>query len=54
MMLVGKEVGKDLMEDLNGLVDGAEKFATGSILMPAAIEIAGTNIAHREVALGTA
>ena len=54
LLLIGKEVGEDLMENLNGLVDSAAKFTSGSVLMTAAVEIARTDVAHREVALRAA
>ena len=51
LLLVGEQVGKDLMEDLDSLVDSAIEFATGGILMPATAEVTRTDVAHREVAL---
>jgi len=50
-MNVGKEVGKNLIKHLHGLVNAAVEFPASSILVPTAIEIAGADVAHREVAL---
>ena len=54
LLLIGKEVGKDLMENLNCLVDGAAEFTSGCVLMSAAVEIARTDITYREIALRAA
>ena len=54
LLLIGKEVGKDLMENLDRLVDRAAEFAASSVLMTAAVEIARTDIAYREIALRAA
>ena len=53
-MNVGKEVGKNLIKHLDGLVNAAVEFPASSILVPTAIEIAGADVAHREVALRSA
>ena len=47
----GEEVGKHLMENRHRLVDCAKKLTAGSIFMPPSVEVTGTNVAHREIAL---
>ena len=51
MICFRKKVGKDLIENGNGIIKSADEIATRCVEMSSAVKVARADVTHREITL---